>query len=209
MNIVYKITNLKNGRVYIGSSRKGIQRFVNHKSKLRIGNHINKYLQADFNLFGEEAFEYSIILIVEDSEISNIRKIEEREISRYEETVGTYNILTNCGAIYPNIIDAGITHKFIADAFGYKNVKAFNRSTAHKRHMQGIENLLKHLKDETKAKEYVSDVMNWAEKGNERVEKNFIEKTVNELLGDVDVRECNIRINDTIKYIDKARQKKF
>jgi len=43
---------------------------------------------------------------------------------------------------YPNIKQARLSHKQIAKAFGYKNVNSFRSSSAHKRHMQGVENIL-------------------------------------------------------------------
>jgi len=50
---------------------------------------------------------------------------------------------------YPNIKAAKITHAQIAKAFGFANVKSFNTTSAHKRYMQGVENILK-LKSESK-----------------------------------------------------------
>ena len=43
---------------------------------------------------------------------------------------------------YPNIKAAKISHAQIAKAFGYANVKSFRTSSAHQRHMQGIEAIL-------------------------------------------------------------------
>jgi len=43
---------------------------------------------------------------------------------------------------YPNIKAAKLSHVQIAKAFNYKNVNSFRCSSAHKRIMQGIENIL-------------------------------------------------------------------
>jgi hypothetical protein len=43
---------------------------------------------------------------------------------------------------YPNIKAAKITHAQIAKAFGYANVKSFRTSSAHQRHMRGVEAVL-------------------------------------------------------------------
>jgi hypothetical protein len=43
---------------------------------------------------------------------------------------------------YPNIRKAKLTHAQIAKMFGYKNVAAFRCSSAHKRIMKGIEEVL-------------------------------------------------------------------
>ena len=44
--------------------------------------------------------------------------------------------------IYANIKAAKLSHADIAKAFGYKNVNSFRHSSAHKRHMQGVEEIL-------------------------------------------------------------------
>lgn len=44
--------------------------------------------------------------------------------------------------IYINIKKAKLTHKEIAKAFGYKNVNSFRCSSAHKRIMKGIDEIL-------------------------------------------------------------------
>lgn len=48
---------------------------------------------------------------------------------------------------YPNIKAAKITHRQIAAAFGFKNVETFNRTTAHKRYMKGVEKIIELIKD--------------------------------------------------------------
>lgn len=40
---------------------------------------------------------------------------------------------------YPNIKTAKLSHAQIAKAFGYANVKSFRTSSAHKRHMIGLD----------------------------------------------------------------------
>ena len=51
--------------------------------------------------------------------------------------------------IYPNIKQAKLSHRQIAKAFGYKNVNSFRGSSAHKRHMQGVEKILEIVKNQT------------------------------------------------------------
>jgi hypothetical protein len=50
---------------------------------------------------------------------------------------------------YPNIKQAKLTHRQIAKALGYKNVNSFRCSSAHKRHMQGVEAILELTKSDT------------------------------------------------------------
>ena len=58
---VYKIVNKANGKTYIGQTMRGELRWKDHHAELRGNYHQNGKLQADFNKFGEEAFEWSII----------------------------------------------------------------------------------------------------------------------------------------------------
>jgi len=43
---------------------------------------------------------------------------------------------------YPNIKAAKLSHAQIAKAFGYASVKSFRCSSAHQRHMRGVETIL-------------------------------------------------------------------
>lgn len=58
---VYKITELKTGKVYIGSSRHLDYRKRNHFNLLKRGNHKNPYLQAYYNQYGLRNFAWDIL----------------------------------------------------------------------------------------------------------------------------------------------------
>ena len=58
---VYQILNNINGKIYIGETLRGELRWKRHLHDLKGKRHPNPKLQADFNKFGEEAFEWSII----------------------------------------------------------------------------------------------------------------------------------------------------
>jgi len=58
---IYKITNLVNGKIYVGSSKNAIRRMKAHVYKLNLGIHPNKPLQASWILHGEDAFVFSIL----------------------------------------------------------------------------------------------------------------------------------------------------
>ena len=60
---VYKITNIINGKIYIGSSINIAKRKCMHFSDLRRGVHCNDFLQKSFNKHGEDAFSFDIIEI--------------------------------------------------------------------------------------------------------------------------------------------------
>ena len=58
---VYPIVNNQNGRIYVGETTRGELRWRDHLTSLKGGRHKNSNLQDDFNKFGEEVFEWSII----------------------------------------------------------------------------------------------------------------------------------------------------
>ena len=51
---VYAIKHNKTGRVYIGSSKRPVQRVEQHMSDLRGGRHSVEDMQADFNTYGQD-----------------------------------------------------------------------------------------------------------------------------------------------------------
>lgn len=58
---IYKILNTASGKFYVGSSVNVESRIFKHLSFLRRSIHNNAHLQAAFTLYGEDAFEYSLI----------------------------------------------------------------------------------------------------------------------------------------------------
>ena len=66
---IYKITNLKNGKFYIGSSKDIEFRWNEHKKHLNGGYHINNKLQNAWNFYGKESFEFSIIEITNEMDL--------------------------------------------------------------------------------------------------------------------------------------------
>jgi group I intron endonuclease len=59
---VYKIINVVNGRVYVGSAARTFRgRWFGHINSLRAGVHSNSYLQRAWNKYGEEAFVFWIV----------------------------------------------------------------------------------------------------------------------------------------------------
>jgi group I intron endonuclease len=71
---VYKIINLLNDKLYVGSAMDLRHRKANHFSQLKLNKHINTHLQNAFNKYGEENFRFEIIEYVEEKE-----KLIERE----------------------------------------------------------------------------------------------------------------------------------
>jgi len=61
MGFVYQITNIQNGKFYIGSTVNEKRRKSVHFSKLRKNKHCNCHLQASWNKYGEESFIFKIV----------------------------------------------------------------------------------------------------------------------------------------------------
>ena len=61
---VYKITNLTNGKVYIGSTQEFKRRSTQHLRSLEKGVHQNKHLQHAFNKDGTENFIFEVLEVV-------------------------------------------------------------------------------------------------------------------------------------------------
>lgn len=62
---VYQITCIPTGNVYIGSSVSLKQRLRHHKRDLNLGTHCSKYMQNSWKKYGEDAFEFKVIVICE------------------------------------------------------------------------------------------------------------------------------------------------
>ena len=58
---IYKIINLINGKIYLGSAKNFIRRWTNHKSLLQRNKHDNIHLQRAYNQDGVENFKYEVI----------------------------------------------------------------------------------------------------------------------------------------------------
>jgi len=88
---IYKITNIINGKFYIGSSVQIEIRIKNHFKLLEQNKHPNPYLQNSYNKYGKNAFIWSILELTNEE---NLRIIEDNYIKStkcYERNVG-YNI---------------------------------------------------------------------------------------------------------------------
>jgi group I intron endonuclease len=58
---IYEIVNLTNGKRYIGSALKFSARWAGHRHRLRAGEHHSRHLQAAWNRYGEDAFDFRVV----------------------------------------------------------------------------------------------------------------------------------------------------
>ena len=79
---IYKITNVINGMIYIGSSVELKKRIAQHKSDLRNNRHHSPRLQNSFNKYGEENFVFEIIEEL-DCDRETLREVEQHYLDKY------------------------------------------------------------------------------------------------------------------------------
>lgn len=89
-NVIYKITNTINNKIYIGSAAYYDKRIGDHVSNLRKNKHHNKHLQLAWNKYGENKFIFTIIEEVDCKE--NLRNREQYYIDLYEPHINGYNL---------------------------------------------------------------------------------------------------------------------
>lgn len=66
---IYQILNSINGKFYIGHSQDYDIRWWEHKRKLKANQHDNIHLQRAWNKYGENAFEFILIELVEETQM--------------------------------------------------------------------------------------------------------------------------------------------
>jgi group I intron endonuclease len=85
---IYFIINIKNGKIYVGSTSNFNTRFYNHKRELRLGIHRNSHLQSAWNKYGEINFAFKII---EKCSYINLVEKEQKWLDIINNLTLTYN----------------------------------------------------------------------------------------------------------------------
>lgn len=85
---IYQILNTKNNKRYIGLSKHCQYRFSQHKRELNHNRHSNEHLQAAWNKYGSDAFEFSVI---EEVSQQQLPKREKYWIKFYDSFLNGYN----------------------------------------------------------------------------------------------------------------------
>lgn len=101
---IYKIKNKVNHKVYIGESVDIKARWSKHRSDLRKGTHHSKYLQTDWNRYGEKAFKFSVVERFWFTRFANKDKIKIMLLLREAYYMDKYNALMNYNIEY-SVID--------------------------------------------------------------------------------------------------------
>lgn len=66
---IYEIVNLITGQRYIGHSKEIEYRFYSHRLYLGYGTHHNPHLQASWNKYGKDSFEFSILEVCPEDQL--------------------------------------------------------------------------------------------------------------------------------------------
>ena len=90
---IYEILNLENNKRYIGQSVNITSRWSQHRSSLRKGTHGNTYLQSSWNKYGEQAFVFRILELIDPNNKSLLNEREDYWMDYYEslKVGGGYN----------------------------------------------------------------------------------------------------------------------
>lgn len=98
---IYSIINIRNNKIYVGSTKNIEMRKYSHFNTLRRNVHVNKYLQRAYNKYGKDSFMFTVI------EYCSVDRLLEREIFWIIHYKSTDNLFG-----YNNMIpcEHGITH---------------------------------------------------------------------------------------------------
>jgi group I intron endonuclease len=147
---VYKITNLKNNKCYIGSSINIIRRWGEHKRHLINNKHTNIHLQKSWNKHGENSFLFEIIEYVENKE--NLVNREQYYLDEFKKC--NSKILYNlCPVAY--------------SALGFKHSKDTKNkmSESHKGLTHKKDTIIKMIKNKNKQSKQTKDKLSEINKG--------------------------------------------
>jgi len=78
---VYLIKNILDGKVYVGSAKRLVERISNHKILLRGNRHHSTHLQHAWNKYGENVFIFGVLEVIEN--YSDLTIIEQKYIDKY------------------------------------------------------------------------------------------------------------------------------
>jgi len=95
---IYKITNLLDGKIYVGQTINYNKRKTSHFAYLKNGKHHNKHLQNAFNVYGVDVFQIELICECESKELDALERHFIKELKSMEKSSG-YNMMTG-GQIY-------------------------------------------------------------------------------------------------------------
>lgn len=91
---IYGIRNKINNKIYVGKTMQSFgDRWDCHKAQLKGGYHDNPHLQRSWNKYGEENFEFIVLIDCNNNEdLETVNQLEINEIQKYKQLGLSYNI---------------------------------------------------------------------------------------------------------------------
>lgn len=96
---IYKITNIANGKFYIGSAAKLRKRFSGHKFELENRSHDNEHLTKAYHKYGTSNFIFECIEFVEKSKLIEREQFYIDSLKACDPEIG-YNICPTAGSTF-------------------------------------------------------------------------------------------------------------
>lgn len=130
---IYKITNVVNGKIYVGSAKSYLSRISNHKFLLKRNRHFNNHLQSSWNKHGFSQFKFELI---EECSFDSLQEREEFWISHFNSNKRQlgYNKRIDCKTNL-GIRASDITRERLRlSHLGYKRSKSARKSIARCRY---------------------------------------------------------------------------
>lgn len=115
---IYKIENLVNGKMYIGSSIDIENRWKSHKNELKRNSHHNIHLQRAWNTYTEKYFDFVILEILSNE--NNILKREQYYIDQHDFS-SLYNICPTAGTFLGYSLPEKTKNKMSKSKIGKNN----------------------------------------------------------------------------------------
>jgi group I intron endonuclease len=148
---IYGIENMARQRLYIGFSNNVERRKREHFNALRLNKHVNSFMQADYNKYGEKKFFFFLVKECHESQLARLEKVY---IKMFETRPPLGYNMTDGGDGMQNM-DESIRQKLKISNTGKKmSEETRNKlSISHKGLMVGEKNPMfgKHKTDEQRA----------------------------------------------------------
>jgi group I intron endonuclease len=130
--IVYRIKNLAENKIYIGSTVCPFSRFKSHRSNLKCGTHENKRLQRDYTILGADFFDFDILFEYKSRRPNSWGGIRIKEYGMIQTMKPYYNVSRNEVADKEYRKQLTIYRRLlIATADDIAKKAGVNRSTVH------------------------------------------------------------------------------
>ena len=198
---VYKITNIINGKVYIGESLNIERRWDEHKLELENGTHHSFKLQNDYNEYGKNNFIFEVLKEIDEDKNMMLHKcllyiFENKYIKSYDSINNGYNI--------EDSLDLILKCKkpiFEGDEINYKSISVLKSIIKNIDKNNGNFIIKEKPKPKPKVKFQLKEQYKNAENESN---KNKIKKNINNILNNLyNNYNINFIINNCKNYIFK------